>query len=261
MPQPILPADCPVPLDARDLPRILAQAAQTVAGLCWASHHCAERLDEIERHVEETTAIEGVRVLRFQLTECLQKLREEAWRQREQMSQALAELEGQMEIVRGTKRLEELPPALDKITGLEVRDSAEQALAAAMERGGGAYAALFVVDRLHLINAQFGYPTGDQILLTVGGHLRSCLLPQDLLYRWTGPAFLALLERGEDLPAVQAEVERITAAKLEAGMQIGNGSVLLPIACAALVIPLTSMTGLADLTKRLDAYTSEQTRH
>lgn len=261
MPQPTLPADCSAPAEAQELHKILALAVQTVAGLCCASDRCAERLDEIEGRIEETTAIDGVRVLRFQLTECLQKLREEAWRQREQMSQALARLEDQLEVAQGAKRLEDLPAALDKVTGLEVRDSAEQALAAAIERGGPSYAALFVVDRLHLINAQFGYPTGDQILHMVGGHLRSCLFPQDLLYRWTGPAFLALLERGADLREIQTEIERITAVKLEVGVQIGNGSVLLAIACAALVIPLAPTAGLAEVTKRMDAYTGEQTRH
>jgi diguanylate cyclase (GGDEF)-like protein len=256
MPDPSLQADCATPTEAPEPQKILAQAAQIVAGLCCASDHCVERLDEIERQIEETSAIEGARVLRFQLTECLQKLREEAWRQRDQMSQALGRLEGQLEIAQGARP--DLPPALDKLTGLEMRDSAEQALAAAMERGGPSYAALFVVDRLHLINAQFGYTTGDQILRTVGGHLRSRLLPQDLLYRWTGPAFVAVLERG---PEIEAEIERITAAKLEVGVQIGNGSVLLPVACAGLLIRLSAMTGLAELTKRMDAYTGEQTRH
>jgi GGDEF domain-containing protein len=133
-------------------------------------------------------------------------------------------------------------------------------MAAAIERGGTAFAALFVVDRLHLCNARYGYATGDQILARVHRHLGTCLSPADRLFRWTGPAFMALMERAADPVAVQGDIDRIVSVKLEAGVQIGNESVMLPIVCNSLLLPLAQTAGLAELTQRIDAFIGAQTR-
>jgi GGDEF domain-containing protein len=144
---------------------------------------------------------------------------------------------------------------------LDLREAAEEALAAAMERGGPSYAALFVVDRLHVVNAQFGYSTGDRVLRAFCSHLKSFLSPQDQLFRWTGPAFVGLLDRGDDSDEVQADIEPIASFKLEAAVQIGNRSILLPVNCASVLVPLAEASTLADVTTRLDAFTSERVRH
>jgi hypothetical protein len=72
---------------------------------------------------------------------------------------------------------------------------------------------------------------------------------------------MAVLERPEGAGTVDEEIGRITSVKLEAGVQIGNGSVLLPIACTSLLLPLTQTAGLAELTQRIDAFIGAQTRH
>jgi len=117
----------------------------------------------------------------------------------------------------------------DPLTGLETRESAERAITAAIEQDRPACAALFAVDRLHL--------------------------------RWTGPAFVGVLDRFESASAVQEEISRITSVKLEATVQIGNGSVLLPTASISLLMPPKQTADLAELTQRIDAYIGEQTRH
>ncbi len=251
------------PLKTRELRHILSLAAGVVSNICSANDECTARLDQIEEQIEETSGIEGVRVLRFRLEECLQSLREHSRHQKEEMSRLLAQLREQLEVANGAKCPDgkELSPTVDRLSGLEMREAAEQALAAAMERGGPSYAALFVVDRLHLINAQFGYSTGDRVLRAFCGHLKSFLSPQDQLFRWTGPAFVGLVDRGEDPAEIQADIERIAGFKLEAAVQIGNRSILVPVNCASVLVPLTEATTLADVTARLDAFTSERVRH
>jgi GGDEF domain-containing protein len=250
------------PVLTPDLQRALSVAVQTASGFCSAASRCAQRLGEIEQQIEEASAIDGVRVLRFRLLESLQGLREETQHRHVQMSETLVQLREQLEIAQGARSAAcSVSPALDPLTSLETRESAERALAAAIERGAPAYAALFVVDRLHLFNARYGYATGDQILCRVHRHLGSCLSPEDRLFRWTGPAFIAVIERIEGAGAVHEQINRITSVKLEASVQIGNGSVLLPIACTALLLPLAQTAGLAELTQRIDAFIGEQARH
>ena len=200
-------------------------------------------------------------MLRFRLLESLQGLRQETQHRHVEMSETLAQLREQLEIAQGIRTAAcGVSLSLDSLTGLESRESAERVMVGAMERGAPAFAALFVIDRLHLINARYGYATGDQILCRVRDHLRACFSGKDLLFRWTGPAFMALIERPGDAAAVDQEVNRAASANLEAAVQIGNGSVLLPIACASLLFPLAQTAGLAELTQRMDAFSGSQTR-
>jgi len=120
-------------------------------------------------------------------------------------------------------------PRTDPLTDLETRESAERAITAAIEQDRPEYVALFAVDRLHL--------------------------------RWRGPALVGVLDRFESASAVQEEISRITSMKLEATVQIGNGSVLLPIASISLLMPPKQTADLAELTQRFDAYIGEQARH
>jgi GGDEF domain-containing protein len=249
------------PIPTLELQRALSAAIQTTGGFCSAASHCEQRLGEIEQLIEETSSIDGLRVLRFRLLESLQGLREEAQHRYIQMSETLAQLREQLEVAQGTKAaVFSVSPALDPLTGLETRESAERAMAAAIEQGVTAYAALFVVDRLHLCNARYGYATGDQILSRVHRHLATCLSSEDHLFRWTGPAFIALIQRAGDAGEVQEEIDRINSLKLAAGVQIGNESVVLPIVCNSLLLALSQTIGLAELTQRIDAFIGAQTR-
>jgi len=151
-----------------------------------------------------------------------------------------------------------VPPCRDALTGLEPRDAAERALAIAMEKGGPFYAVLFLVNRVHLINARFGYASGDQVLLMVRDQLTSFLLPGDLFFRWSGPAFVALVRRTASAAQIQAGVNRITNARMETTVQIGNRSVLLPVACSSHLFPLTTVGGIAALTQAMDAFVGQQ---
>jgi len=242
---------------------LLSAAVQAATNLCLASEHFTQRLDEIEDQIEEACNIDAVRVMRFRLTEYLQQLRDQTRHQREKMADALAQLREQLEIAQGLKssKATNVPAAVDTLSGLQARGGAERAFAAAIDAQLPAYAALFVVDRLHLVNARYGYTTGDQMLRVVCDHLASWLSPGDRLFRWTGPAFVALMERVENAAEMQSEINRLTSATLKMTVQIGNGSVLLSISMLALLVPLTDIKMLPDLTGRLDAFIGEQGRH
>lgn len=262
MPELTLPVNPPTNVKTSQLHALLSAAARTVSHICSASDECVTRLDQIEDQIEETSGLDGVRVLRFRLEECLQALREQTRHQREQMSQLLVRLQQQIEFAQAENSGDAIfAPEIDRVSGLEEREGAERAMAAAMERGGPSYAALFVVDRLHLINAQFGYSTGDRILREFCEHLRTSLLPQDQLFRWTGPAFLAVIERSEEPAEVEADIQRIAGGQLEAAVQIGNGCVRLPIVRTAVLLPLAGAGTLANLISRMDAFSAQAARH
>jgi GGDEF domain-containing protein len=240
---------------------VLSSAVQAATNLWLASDHFARRLGEIEDQIEEAANIGALRVLRFRLSEYLQQLRDQTLHQRERMAEALTQLREQLEIARGLRSSQRTSVAPDTLTGLQARGCAERALAASLEAGVPAYAALFVVDRLHLINARYGYSTGDQMLRVVCDHLASGLSPGDRFFPWTGPAFVALLERVESLAELEQEINRIAAVPLKVTVQIGNGSVSLPVSILPLLVPLARVKELSDVTGRMDAFIGEQARH
>jgi GGDEF domain-containing protein len=240
---------------------VLSRAVQAATSLCLTSGHFAQRLGEIDDQIEEACNIGAVRVLRFRLAEYLQQLRDQTRRQREKMAESLAELREQLEIAQGVRSSKGTNTTPDTLTGLEARGCAERALAAALDAGVPAYATLFVVDSLHLINTRYGYSTGDQMLRVVCDHLASGLSPGDRLFRWTGPAFVALMERVESLAEIEQEIKRIGSAQLKVTVQIGNGSVSLPISTLPLLVPLTQVKNFPELAGRLDAFIGEQAQH
>jgi len=129
-------------------------------------------------------------------------------------------------------------PKVDSLSGLPLRVQAEHALDTAIQSGGHGFVVAFIIDRVHLINARFGYGVGDQILTLFRQHLAEHLEEGDQLFRWTGPVFLALIDRPSLPEGVRAEVKRVTSKKLETTVQIGSRFVLLPVSSSALIISL-----------------------
>src|SRR5262249_41588697 len=88
--------------------------------------------------------------------------------------------------------------------------------------------AAFYLKRMEQINARFGIRTGNEVLLRYGQHLRTTLLrPCDELFRWGGPAFVAVLEREEPLPEVRREVGRAVSNRFDC--EIRNGTAVVSV--------------------------------
>lgn len=121
----------------------------------------------------------------------------------------------------------------DPCTGLPAKSEAE----AALQRVAGnsqSYIAVFYVHRMSLINARFGEEIGNEILVYCSQHIATTLIrPKDLLFRWSGPVFVAILERDESAPAVAGEVRRVVSAPLSRFFDNSSRTMYLPIRLTA----------------------------
>ena len=88
------------------------------------------------------------------------------------------------------------------------RAEAEAALRAAQEGCRPCFAAVLVAGGLLAAGERFGYRQADGLLLAYGRHWMGALGSGSRLYRWSGTAFLAILERDNPLEDVAAEVSR-----------------------------------------------------
>ena len=97
----------------------------------------------------------------------------------------------------------------DKLTGLPNRmlfaDLARRHLARAQRLHGG-FALMFIdLDRFKPINDNFGHKAGDQLLVDVASRLRDCVRQTDVVSRFGGDEFVALvgdLRNNQDVSAI-----------------------------------------------------------
>ena len=100
----------------------------------------------------------------------------------------------------------------DALTGLYNRTYAQERLADVVARGAPFVLCFVDLDDLKGVNDRYGHSEGDRYLLTVAEKLRSsCRRDEDLLFRYGGDEFLALLS-GLSAAAVEDRMEALNAA-------------------------------------------------
>lgn len=103
----------------------------------------------------------------------------------------------------------ELVPAAeaDAVTGLPGREPAERAIHALAARDPGGYVVVLALDTLNSVNARYGRRAGDGLLRAYAEFLGRRLSPADRLFRWSGPALVAVLSRFDDLDHVRGDLQ------------------------------------------------------
>jgi GGDEF domain-containing protein len=238
-----------------EVSHILGMLQDTVINIAGEHTRSAKRLREITVELEQSGAITDLRVLKGRLTECLKGLREETLQQKADAAATVQNL--QMTIERGQSGAMAKPSnRSDPVTGLLCRDDALIAMQAAIDGGARQYAVAMVVNRVQMINTRFGHEVGDRMLVGFKEHVEKQLAPAGQLFRWSGPALVAIIERPEPIGNVRVQVKRMLDSKIEV-MYTGDGrSVLIPISAGWSALPLLST---ADADKQIGAFIASQT--
>ena len=234
---------------------IVKMLTSTIGIIAKAGDENVRRLVEIEEQVFSATQMQDVRHVRAKLAECLDQIRQEAVRQRDETSETVDQLSQHIE---GTRNRNGAAQAakLDEITNLPSRSVAEEALAEACQTERPAFAAVISVDRIKIYNLRFGLKVGDEVLHHfaewIGKHLRE----EDRLFRWSGPTLVALLPRVSRLEIVREELARVMDAPFEYTVQTVSRGVLLPVSARWAVFPTMASPRL--LFHKIDGFTNFQ---
>ncbi|WP_233589909.1 GGDEF domain-containing protein [Acidovorax sp. FJL06] len=120
----------------------------------------------------------------------------------------------------------------DPLTGLANRShfqaQATQALARSQRDGTPVALLLCDVDHFKRINDQHGHAVGDEVLVAMAGTLGENLREGDVLARWGGEEFLALMP-ASPLDAACATAERIRAVVAQAPLPVGSTPIALTL--------------------------------
>ena len=230
-----------------ELHNALGLMTETIGCLASSSQIEIQNLRSIERDLEKASVIEDIRTLRGKLAGCLTALKNESTRVQVDSQERIQSLKAGVQ--RAAENLQVLP--IDSETGLPGRGSAEQAIANHIAAGEHAGVALFVLDRLMSINGRFGRSIGDQVLMAFAQHLAQQLPGNNTLWRWSGPAFLAILPASANL---DRDVQQIANARLEKSVHADGRSLLLPISCSWTVEKLNSSASAEAIFRKLDGF-------
>jgi diguanylate cyclase (GGDEF)-like protein len=127
----------------------------------------------------------------------------------------------------------------DALTGLLTRPAFEQRVRAALadEKGAKrAWSALFIdINRLHVINDNYGMHMGDRVIAQLGELIRSRLPPGAIAARISGDRFAILLPA--TLQDAASFAESLRAGAEEAGKAFGDGKMQVSISIGVSAVP------------------------
>jgi len=239
-----------------ELQHMVSMLTQTVISIGSTSERSIAKLQEIDKSIERVNQVEDIQVLKLRLGECLEAVREETLRQKRERESALQALKGELEAAQDRVGAFSLRRELDPSTGLPAKAEAVAAIEAALSSSQTTYLLIAVCSRVQPINARFGYAVGDRVLAAFADHFRKGLSARDKIFRWQGPAIVALLERNERIDRVRSEVREFADLKLERTVEVGRRTVLIPISATWSILPVAAP--MEAFLKHVDAFSAAQ---
>ncbi len=237
----------------RELQAVVAMLTETMGKLAVTGQRAVKRIHDIEKQLEKASEVDDLRTLRLRLADCLKDLRAETRLRAEETRDHLSDLELGVARTKGSLARGAVGPDRDALTGLRQRQQAEGALAEALTEGTPTHAVVCVVQRLAAVNSRYGFGAGDRVLTRFAQQLSQGFGSEGHVYRWSGAAFLVLLER-ESRGEIQEEVSRLARSHTEEILKIGERTVLIPVSAKWMVVALSEAASVDELAERIDAF-------
>jgi GGDEF domain-containing protein len=199
---------------AAALQNMISGLQQTVVLLSGGSRRAVAGLQQIERELMCAGAIEDIVALRSRLSQCLQLVREEAARERDEVAANLLRM--QEAITRASEKVAILR------NGTPDRAEAERILRAEGTGGCPQFAAVFRLERFASIASRFGEEAAGQVRDYFADCLEDRIAQPAQLFRWNEAALLVLLDRKKPKWEVTAEIQGVDWGSLKKRVEAGE---------------------------------------
>lgn len=150
--------------------------------------------------------------------------------------------------------------AVDPQTCLPGRAEAERAIVRAQRQGSRSFSGVFVVDHFRTLIQRYGFSAAEEVLLFFSVHLAQGLAGDAQLYRWSGPAFVVILERLDSIERVRREIAALASVRLEKLLQLNTRTALVVISAAWEVFPLYTGLPPEEVIRQIDAFVATYNR-
>ncbi|MGB9604702.1 MAG: response regulator [Bryobacteraceae bacterium] len=152
------------------------------------------------------------------------------------------------------------PGSVDPQTGLPGRVEAERAIAQVHRQGSRAFAGVFVIDHFPTLVQRYGFSGAEEVLLFFSVHLAQNLTGPDQLFRWTGPAFVLLMERLDSVERVRRELAGLASVKLEKLLQMKTRTALVVVSAAWELYAIHVSPSPEHVARQIDAFVALHAR-
>lgn len=213
-----------------ELKSVMRTMTETITYLSESRTRSVHQLQFVERELEQASQIDDIRLLRARVVSCLDVVREETVRLQSEALERSQQVRDQ--IGKAVSASEAPPPrfgVMDTVTGLPSRKAAERTIIETLQIGGPSAVAVFVVTRLSSINSKYGRAVGDEVMLRVANHFAQHLSSDTLLYRWSGPALVAVINVHDSGDSIKRAWSKAAAAKQEINLDGRDRSVFVVV--------------------------------
>jgi diguanylate cyclase (GGDEF)-like protein len=192
--------------DIRDILAMLAEAASAMSER--GERHTAQ-LRGLASELESVSALDNLSLMRKRLAANVGSLKSCLESMRRDNQTSVEQLQNELRTFRRRLQEAEAEAATDPLTGLANRREAEKLLNRKIDAGRSFCIMLFDLDGFKQINDRHGHHAGDQILKTFSKRLVEQFRADDVVCRWGGDEFLAIL--GSTLPDPVARASTIAS--------------------------------------------------
>jgi GGDEF domain-containing protein len=231
----------------------LAQATQALPAI----QRSAERWNRVEEQIKAIAPGENLEVAKARLCATVAVARAETFEQHHEIEALLSEITGKLDLRAAGSQDAGAQHLPDPLTGLPARAQAENELTRVHGQTEEIYLTLFVVKRLALINAKFGYARGDEVLLKVVVHLVHSLQGFNNLFRWAPCAFLTIAPSHLTYKELRAKIQAIEISRLTPTLEWEGRSAMVPVAIDCRILSAKDFEMPSNLFLRLDALATE----
>lgn len=235
-----------------ELKATMRALTETVTFLAESRSSVVHQLTFIERQLEQATELEDIRLLRPKLATCLELVREETARLQNESAANSELVRSGLGVAPQHSESPRRVGSLDSVTGLPGRQVGQRLIEDKIAAGKECVVALFIPDRLEAINRHHGRNAGDEVLLQLAQHLAKSIHPPATLCRWSGPAFLALVEAPQRSAEVIRSWKSITARTIELTLQLDRRSVMVSVSLMCMAKATNQSTDASLLFQELD---------
>jgi diguanylate cyclase (GGDEF)-like protein len=230
----------------RELPVIMISAADEVRGVVRCIELGAEAF--IPKPFDRV-------MLRARVEDALEKKR-----LRDGERQKTVELEQTLELLGQVQLQLSMQASRDALTGLANRGSVETQLDHRFLRDAPVSVIYIDLNGFKKINDTYGHQAGDDLLKQAAGRLRNAFRSTDVVGRWGGDEFVALVQG--DIADAQARVSRVAEQfSKEFTISSGEGELLLSLSAAVGAASRQPGETLAEVLQRADAEMYKQKPH
>src|SRR5271166_3964333 len=192
---------------ANDVKELLIVLARTAESLGERDQRYANQFSQFTSRLQAIADLEDLTQVRASLVQRATELKTYVDQMEADSHQSIAQLRAEVSTYETKLKAAEELALRDSLTGLANRRNVEERIERRVANQKMFCVVILDLNRFKLVNDRYGHLAGDSLLKQFSGELRANLRSTDLVGRWSGDEFIALLDC--DLETAKAQIARM----------------------------------------------------